>query len=93
MKMVIDSFEVNGLHGQHTYSLRFVDNKLILIGENGAGKTTIVTMLYAMLTCQWPRLSSYTFKSVVLGINGERIEVTSELLTLALASQTDRTLH
>ena len=35
--MNIEFFEITGLFGKIDYQLRFDDNRLILIGENGAG--------------------------------------------------------
>jgi predicted ATPase len=44
----------------------FQDNRLILVGENGTGKSTVANALYFFLSRQWKRLSQYEFESISL---------------------------
>lgn len=62
--MKINIFKVNKLYGSLSFELRFVDNTLILVGENGSCKTTIIRILYYTLSCQWGKLRRYKFESV-----------------------------
>lgn len=67
--MDIKSFKINKLHGTLDFELTFHDNTLILLGENGSCKTTIIKMLYYTLSLQWLNLTRYDFESVELFID------------------------
>ena len=67
--MKITSFAIKKLHGELDYELKFKDNTLILIGENGSCKTTIIKMLFYTLSMQWGKLSQYNFKSITIHID------------------------
>jgi hypothetical protein len=68
--MEIQNFTVIGLHGKSNYQIKLVDNTLILVAENGSGKTTIVSMFYYFLSRQWSKLNEYKFDTLTLTING-----------------------
>lgn len=76
--MNITNFIIEGLHNSQNYELKFRDNKLILVSNNGAGKTTIVNIYYYFLSKQWNKLLEYTFKKIVCIINDETIEFTKD---------------
>jgi predicted ATP-binding protein involved in virulence len=42
----IKSIEIRNLFGEKNYHIKLKDNTLILVAENGAGKTTIVNIIY-----------------------------------------------
>lgn len=73
---IIKKFMVTGLHGFQSRSISFSDNRLILVGENGTGKTTVSRMLAYFLTRQWALLSEYDFDAarLVFRIDGEDFE-------------------
>jgi len=80
----ISSFEITGLHGHKSIDIRFKDNRLILVGENGSGKTSVLRLLYYFLSGQWALLHSIRFHSLraVFGdqkINLERTEIETGL--------------
>ena len=64
----ISRFEISGLHGFKNLDIRFKDNTLILVGENGAGKTTVLHLLYYLLSGQWSAMAKYDFDSLTLTI-------------------------
>ena len=70
----IKNFKIRGLHGFRNINLRFKDNTLILVGENGAGKTTVLHLLYYLLSGQWSAIARYQFDYLELTI-GERKHV------------------
>lgn len=76
MSIELETFEIVGLHGAGTIVLTLEDNRLILVGENGSGKTTVVNILYHFLARQWHKLSEYQFASLKAVVNGETIELT-----------------
>lgn len=74
--MKIELFRIDGLHNSKNYELRFQDNKLILVSDNGSGKTTIVNIFYYFLSKQWKKLLEYNFRRIFCIINNEEIEFT-----------------
>ena len=64
----ISRFEISGLHGFKNIDMRFTDNTLILVGENGAGKTTVLHLLYYLLSGQWSAMAKYQFDKIKLTI-------------------------
>ena len=72
-------FKIEALHNRYTINLEITDNKLVLIGENGAGKSTIVNFIYLFLTQQWRRITAlYDFKSIIVKIDSNEIKLTKE---------------
>lgn len=69
--MELDSFRINKLHGAIDINLFFENNTLILLGENGSCKTTIIKMLYYTLSLQLEKLDKYNFDSIELKINNK----------------------
>ena len=65
----IEQFSIKNLHGYMNFELIFADNTLILVGENGTGKTTVLRMLYYLLSGQWSMLKNYKFDSITLSID------------------------
>lgn len=76
--MNIRSFTIEGLHNSKDYELKFSENKLILVSDNGAGKTTIVNIFYYFLSKQWNKLLEYNFRKVKCILNDEEIEFTKD---------------
>lgn len=76
--MNITNFIIEGLHNSKDYELKFSENKLILVSDNGAGKTTIVNIFYYFLSKQWNKLLEYNFRKIKCIINDENIEFTKD---------------
>lgn len=76
--MNIKNFIIEGLHNSKDYELRFRENRLILVSDNGAGKTTIVNIFYYFLSKQWNKLLEYNFRKITCIINDEQIEFTKD---------------
>ncbi|UYY87339.1 ATP-binding protein [Alcaligenes sp. SMD-FA] len=73
MSIVLSRFAIFGLHGKLDIDIPIFDNKLILIGVNGLGKTTVVNFIYFTLTDQWNRLLEYEFSAIEVTINNQPI--------------------
>ena len=76
----IERFQINELHGYKNFDLKFQDNTIILVGENGTGKTTVLRLLYYLLSSQWGSLAQYKFKSLIITINGKEHELPYSLI-------------
>lgn len=80
MKFNIDSIEIIGLYGVRDFSVRFSNNRLIIVGENGSGKTTVSRIIYSILSCNWDLLRTYPFDKIILNFDDESIEIESNVI-------------
>lgn len=78
MSINLNRFAVLGLHGKFDIDIPISDNKLILVGVNGLGKTTVVNLIYFLLTTQWERLLEYEFSAIEVTLNGTPIRIGRE---------------
>jgi energy-coupling factor transporter ATP-binding protein EcfA2 len=69
MEFKIERFVIRGLHQTRNYEIKIRDNRIVMVGVNGLGKTTVVNLLYLILSRQWERVLEYTFESISLTIN------------------------
>ena len=74
MEPTIRLLEVKNLFGKKDFSLSFKDHVQIFIGENGLGKTTILNILYYLLSGNYEELSKIGFESIKINIGGEVFE-------------------
>ncbi|HLO87688.1 MAG TPA: AAA family ATPase [Nostocaceae cyanobacterium] len=77
----LKSFSIYGLFGFKDVKIPFDKEAVILIAENGAGKTTILNALYYSITGKFDRLSTIDFESVNLEFtSGVNFEIKKEEL-------------
>lgn len=69
--MTLEEFSIVNLFNELNIRLKIDDNKLIIVSENGSGKTTILRILYLFLSKQWALLTEYDFESISAIINGK----------------------
>lgn len=77
----ITEFAIYGLYGHRDIIIPIRDNRVVLVGVNGLGKTTIINLLYFFLSRQWRRISEYNFSKISLKIEGEEITISQQDLT------------
>lgn len=81
----ICKFSIKKLHGLYTFVLEFKDNRLILVGENGTGKTTCLKIFYYFITGQISRLSFYDFESLEFEFeNANKINLPKSIISKIL---------
>jgi len=69
----ITEFAIRNLYGYRNITIPIKNNRVVLVGVNGLGKTTIINLLYCFLSRQWQELSKYQFSEISVKIEGERI--------------------
>ncbi len=85
MAIHLSNFRIQGLHSRRTVELVIGDNKLVLVGDNGSGKTTIINILYYFLSRQWHRLAMYNFDIISATIDQEELTLHKDELRSAAA--------
>ena len=77
MDNLIKNFKIIGLFECQDINLYFDGNEMILVGENGSGKSTVLSILAYTLKGEFRKLDKYNFNSVELEfISGEIISFT-----------------
>ncbi len=84
----ITSFGIAGLFGKFELELPLTKLPLILVGPNGTGKSTVLSILNLFFTGQWSELSRYPFLSVKLSTGGQCAEFTKDDLIALQALRT-----
>ncbi|AQR64519.1 hypothetical protein BXU06_05185 [Aquaspirillum sp. LM1] len=79
----LERFQIIGLHGCRFVDVTIRDNTLILVGENGSGKTTFLRILFHFLSGRWLPLVQFRFDSIVATIGGIEYKVSHEELVKA----------
>ncbi|TVQ12679.1 MAG: ATP/GTP-binding protein [Leptolyngbya sp. DLM2.Bin27] len=75
-KSQIKSFSIKNLFGYKDVHIPFGKEALILIAENGSGKTTILNSLYYLLACKFEKLSDIEFDSMSIEFeSGDKFEL------------------
>lgn len=80
--MTINNFKINKLHKVLNFNIPFRNNTIILLGENGSCKTTIIKMLYYTLSLQWKKLAQYDFESIEITINSKHFCIAKKDIAL-----------
>lgn len=82
----IKRFKIDNLFGYQNVDLIFEDNVMILMGENGLGKTSILNSLYFTLTQKWRKLLKINFDAINITIDNVDFRFTKEQIDLYLNS-------
>ena len=76
MRTSIEYFKIVGLFGKKDINLSFKNKVQIYVGENGLGKTTVLNLLYYLLSCKFEEMLKINFGSVTIKFNGRVYEFT-----------------
>ena len=77
---MLKEFGIIGLWGERNYHLVINDGKLIMVGENGCGKSTVLRIMYYTLTKKWGQLVKEDFERINIVIGNEKRQFTKEQL-------------
>jgi predicted ATPase len=83
MDKTLERFRIIGLHGRRAIDVTIRDNTLVLVGENGSGKTTFLRILFHFLSGRWLSLVQFRFESIAATIGGTEYRVSHEDLAKA----------
>ena len=81
MNGTLDRFVVAGLHGKKNIDATLRDNTLILVGENGSGKTTFLRILFHFLSGRWFALRQFKFDYITATLGGKEVKLSYESLS------------
>lgn len=70
-KSGLNSIKIEGLFGKYNYHLDFEKDIAIWISENGVGKTSILTIIVAVLTGDVRTLYDISFKKISVNISNK----------------------
>ncbi|MHC1754115.1 MAG: AAA family ATPase [Methanosarcina sp.] len=81
MNNALERFQIIGLHGNKNIDIKLNENTLILVGENGSGKTTFLRILFHFLSGRWLSLVQFRFDCIIATIDGKEHTIKHEKLT------------
>jgi predicted ATPase len=93
MAASLSRFRIEGLHGRRNITVPFEDNRIILVGENGTGKSTVASIIYYFLTQQWRRVKDYKFDSLEAVVNNVVVRLTHDDVETLIAQSRFRPAH
>lgn len=89
MSESLTHFEISGLHGYLDFKIDIKDNTLILVGENGSGKTSVLRILYQILAGNLLFLSQYRFNELNLCIGSKCVKIPGSVFRDSLSEKSD----
>lgn len=69
---------ISNFRGNKNINISIEDNKIILVGENGSGKTTILRIIFYFLSGDWRNLLQFPFASISALVDNNDITITKD---------------
>src|SRR3979490_2258230 len=76
--MNISTFAIKGLFGTKSVNIPISNNRLVLVGVNGVGKSTVLSMFYAFISLRWDRLREFQFDVIEMVLNDSALRLRKE---------------
>ncbi|PKB00412.1 putative ATP-binding protein involved in virulence [Flavobacteriaceae bacterium MAR_2009_75] len=89
----IKTIKIEKLFGEKDYKIKLEDNRLILVAENGAGKTTIVNIIYYFISRQWTKLLKYDFFAVEVEFSQNSIRLEKSEIDILNSDKLNRLMR
>lgn len=80
MKNALQAFSIIGLYGYKNIETKIKNNTLVLVGENGSGKTTFLRILFYFISGQWYALAQFKFDFVYAVVNNTEYKIAHDEL-------------
>ena len=68
--MKLENFQIFGLFDKNQ-KITINNNKIIIVADNGSGKTSLLRLIYFFLTKQWVKIIEYDFEKIIALIDGK----------------------
>ena len=85
MNLFIRNFKITRLFGYRDINITFNNDVMIVIGENGLGKTTILNALAFTLLGEWKKLNTIIFDTIQIKTHYRTFEFSHDLLSVFCA--------
>ena len=82
MSMELKRIRIERQRDAYNLDVPIQNNTLILVGENGSGKSVVINLLYYTLTAQWDRLAELPFHSCTVTIGDQEYPILREDLRI-----------
>lgn len=66
--MTLENFQIFGFFGKNQ-KITINNNKIIIVADNGSGKTSLLRLIYFFLTKQWGKIIEYDFEKIIASID------------------------
>lgn len=77
MGTLLRRIRINNLYGtSKCIDAHLLNNTLVIVGENGSGKTTFLRIVYNVLAGRWRSLALFRFDSAILTFDDDEIDIT-----------------
>lgn len=73
--LTLSEFSILGMHGTRDMRLAIRDDRFVLVGANGLGKSTFLNVMYLVLSGQWHKLLDFNFDRIDLNISGQEFSI------------------
>ncbi|OIJ42360.1 AAA family ATPase [Massilia timonae] len=84
--------QIIGLYGNRSIDVDVDNDTLIIVGENGSGKTTFLRIVFYFLSGRWVSLLQFRFEKVVVNFSDGEVSVSREQIERAFG-ETDRRIR
>jgi ABC-type transport system involved in cytochrome c biogenesis ATPase subunit len=68
--MKLENFQIFGFFDKNQ-KITINNNKIIIVADNGSGKTSLLRLIYFFLTKQWVKIIEYDFEKIIASIDGK----------------------
>lgn len=82
--MNVTKFSIYGLFGTQDVIVPIRDNKLVIVGVNGIGKSTLLNIFYYFISLRWSKLKEFKFDRIEITLNNKKLRLHQKELNKGL---------
>lgn len=91
--IIFKEIEITGLFGETDIKIPVLDNRLILVGYNGIGKSTILNIFYYFISQQWHKLGEQDFATISIKLKNRNRKLSISRTELVEYLETHRRMR